>query len=50
MQTNYITKLLKLKGVKITNITEEEKEIKVHITTKVKEHICPCCGKKNKVY
>lgn len=48
MQINYITMLLKLKGVKITNITEEEKEIKVHITTKVKEHICPCCGEKTK--
>lgn len=48
MQDNYITKLLNLKDVKITNVTEEEKEIKVYITTKAREHTCPCCGEKTK--
>lgn len=48
MQDNYITKLLKLKDVKITNVDEVEREIRVYITTKAKEHICPCCGKKTK--
>lgn len=48
MQKNYITNILNLKGVKITNIVNNEKEIKLDITTKAKEHTCPCCGAKTK--
>ena len=48
MQINYITKLLNLKGVKVKDFIEKEKSIEIHISTKAKEHTCPCCGNKTK--
>ena len=48
MQINYITKLLNLKGVKVKKLIEKEKSIEIHISTKAKEHTCPCCGNKTK--
>ena len=48
MLVNYITNILNLKGVKITNIVNNKKEIKLDIMTKAKEHTCPCCGAKTK--
>lgn len=46
MQNNFITKLLDLKGVKITKFRNREHRIRIHIELPVKEHTCPCCHSK----
>ncbi len=46
MQSNFITQLLNLKGVKVTKISHEDSFVKIYITTDPKEHICPACGAK----
>ena len=49
MQSNFITQLLNLKGVKVTKISHEDSFVKIYITTDPKEHICPACGAKLKI-
>ncbi|MBV1822080.1 transposase family protein, partial [Anaerosalibacter bizertensis] len=46
MQSNFITQLLNLKGVKVTKISHEDSFVKIYITTDPKEHTCPACGAK----
>ncbi len=48
MQSNFITQLLDLKGVKVTKISHEDSFVKIYITTDPKEHTCPACGAKLK--
>lgn len=43
-----IKKLTGIQDVKVTNIEENEKEIRMYIELEVKEQICPCCGEKTK--
>ncbi len=50
MQSNFITQLLDLKGVKVTKISHEDSFVKIYITTDPKEHICPACGAKLKKF
>ena len=50
MQSNFITQLLNLKGVKVTKISHEGSFVKIYITTDPKEHICPACGAKLKKF
>ena len=50
MQSNFITQLLNLKGVKVTKISHEDSFVKIYITTDPKEHICPACGAKLKKF
>ena len=42
-EDNFITKLLGLKDVLITNITETATSLYIDIETKPKPQICPCC-------
>lgn len=44
MQYNNINKLLKLKDVNVKKVIEKNDSTEIHITTKPKTHICPCCG------
>ncbi|TCT09385.1 transposase [Natranaerovirga pectinivora] len=46
MQSNSISKLLKLKEVQVKNIDYGDHFIKFFLETKPKEHSCPCCGSK----
>jgi transposase len=46
VQSNFITQLLNLKGVKVTKISHEDSFVKIYITTDPKEHTCPACGAK----
>lgn len=50
MQSNFITQLLNLKGVKVTKISHEDSFVKIYITTDPKEHTCPACGAKLKKF
>ena len=50
MQSNFITQLLDLKGVKVTKISHEDSFVKIYITTDPKEHTCPACGAKLKIH
>ena len=50
MQSNFITQLLNLKGVKVAKISHEDSFVKIYITTDPKEHICPACGAKLKKF
>ena len=43
LQDNFITKLLGLKDVLITNIKETDNSLYIDIETKPKPQICPCC-------
>lgn len=44
MHSNFINKLLNLKGVKVTKISHGDTFVKIYITTKPKENNCPSCG------
>lgn len=46
MQNNFITKLIDLKGVKVTKFRNREHRIRIHIELPVREHTCPCCHTK----
>ncbi len=46
MQSNFITQLLNLEGVKVTKISHGDSFVKIYITTDPKEHTCPACGAK----
>lgn len=46
MQNNFITKLIDLKGVKVTKFRNREHRIRIHIELPVREHTCPCCHSK----
>jgi transposase len=46
VQSNFITQLLNLKGIKVTKISHEDSFVKIYITTDPKEHTCPACGAK----
>ena len=50
MQSNFITQLLNLKGVKVTKISHGDSFVKIYITTDPKEHTCPACGAKLKKF
>lgn len=43
-----IKKLTGIQDVNVTNIEENEKEIRMYIELEVKEQICPCCAEKTK--
>lgn len=50
-QIYYITEFLDLKGVQITKLERKIEGIFLHITTKAKTQICPCChNKTNKIH
>jgi len=46
VQSNFITQLLNLEGVKVTKISHGDSFVKIYITTDPKEHTCPACGAK----
>ncbi len=46
MQNNFITKLIDLKGIKVTKFRNREHRIRIHIELPVREHKCPCCYSK----
>lgn len=46
MHSNFINKLLNLKGVKITKISHGDSFVKIYIQTDPREHSCPVCGAK----
>jgi len=50
VQSNFITQLLNLKGIKVTKILHSDSFVKIYITTDPKEHICPACGAKTKKF
>jgi len=45
---DYITKLLEIKGVKVTNLKEIENRIEIEIETEPKPARCPCCSQETK--
>jgi len=46
VQYYFINNLLNLKDVIINKISNEDNSIKIYISTKPKEHICPACSSK----
>ena len=46
MQSNFITQLLNLKGIKVTKISHGNSFVKIYITTEPRKHTCPACGSK----
>jgi transposase len=46
VQSNFITQLLNLKGIKVTKISHGNSFVKIYITTKPRKHTCPACGSK----
>ena len=44
VHSNFINKLLNLKEVKVTKISQEDSFIKIYLKTNPREHICPACG------
>lgn len=44
MHSNYISKLLNLKGIKVTKISHGDSFVKIYLKTDPKEHTCPACG------
>ena len=46
MQNNFITKLIDLKGIKVTKFRNREHRVRIHIELPVREHTCPCCYSK----
>lgn len=46
MHSNFINKLLNLKGVKITKISHADSYVKIYIKTDPYDHICPVCSSK----
>ncbi|TJX66936.1 ISL3 family transposase [Soehngenia saccharolytica] len=46
MQSNFITQLLNLKGIKVTKISHGDSFVKIYITTEPRKHTCPACGSK----
>ena len=46
MQYYFINNLLNLKDVIINKISNEDNSIKIFISTKPKEHVCPACSSK----
>ncbi len=44
MHSNFINKLLNLKEVKVTKISQEDFFIKIYLKTNPREHTCPACG------
>ena len=46
MQSNFITQLLNLKGIKVTKISHGDFFVKIYITTEPRKHTCPACGSK----
>ncbi|WP_053955920.1 ISL3 family transposase [Inediibacterium massiliense] len=44
MHSNFINKLLNLKGVKVNKISHGDSFIKIYLKTEPKEHTCPACG------
>jgi len=46
VQSNFITQLLNLKGIKVTKISHGNSFVKIYITTEPRKHTCPACGSK----
>jgi transposase len=46
VQSNFITQLLNLKGIKVTKISHGDSFVKIYITTEPRKHTCPACGSK----
>lgn len=46
MQNNFITNLLDLKGVIVTQFRNRKNRIRIHIELPIKQHTCPCCHSK----
>jgi transposase len=44
VHSNYISKLLNLKGVKVTKISHGDSFVKIYLKTDPREHSCPACG------
>lgn len=49
MQNNFITNLLDLKGVIVTQFRNRKNRIRIHIELPIKEHTCPCCHSKTSI-
>ena len=44
MHSNFISKLLGLKDVKVKNISHSDTLLKITLETKPTPTVCPCCG------
>lgn len=46
LEKKYITKIIQMKGVNVTDVSDEGNILTISLEMPRKEHTCPCCGRK----